>query len=84
MDASAGALRASALLELSDYAEKEKAKEYFDAAKTILLTLGSDAYMANPEENGNFILKHSVGHLPRNGEVDVPLSYADDTLSKLC
>lgn len=28
--------------------------------------------------DGNFILKHSVGSLPHNGEVDVPLNYADD------
>ena len=28
-------------------------------------------------ENGNFLLKHSVGNLPGNSEVDVPLTYAD-------
>jgi len=28
-------------------------------------------------ENGNFILKHSVGSIPGNSEVDVPLTYAD-------
>jgi len=27
--------------------------------------------------NGNFILKHSVGSLPHNSEIDVPLTYAD-------
>jgi hypothetical protein len=27
--------------------------------------------------NGNFILKHSVGHMPNDTEVDVPLTYAD-------
>ncbi|MDR1454428.1 MAG: glucuronyl hydrolase, partial [Tannerella sp.] len=27
--------------------------------------------------NGNFLLKHSVGSLPHNSEVDVPLTYAD-------
>jgi len=27
--------------------------------------------------NGFFVLKRSVGHLPGNGEVDVPLTYAD-------
>ena len=33
--------------------------------------------MAGEGENGNFILKHGVGHLPGNSEVDVPLTYGD-------
>jgi hypothetical protein len=28
-------------------------------------------------ENGDFILMHSVGSLPHNSEIDVPLNYAD-------
>jgi hypothetical protein len=28
-------------------------------------------------ENENFILKHSVGFMAKNSEVDVPLTYAD-------
>lgn len=30
-----------------------------------------------PGENSGFILKHSVGALPYNSEVDVSLTYAD-------
>ena len=33
--------------------------------------------MAKEGENGGFILKHGVGHLPGKSEVDVPLTYAD-------
>ncbi len=28
-------------------------------------------------QTSNFILKHSVGSIPHNGEIDVPLIYAD-------
>jgi hypothetical protein len=37
----------------------------------------SPVYLAKPGENGNFILKHSVGFMAKNSEVDVPLTYAD-------
>lgn len=72
-DASAGAILASALLELSDYSKENYEKE----AMHILNTLASDAYTAKPGENGNFILKHSVGSIPHGNEIDVPLNYAD-------
>ena len=42
-----------------------------------LLTLCSDDYFARPGENGDWLLKHGVGHKPGNGEVDVPLDYGD-------
>ena len=29
------------------------------------------------EKNGNFLLMHCVGSIPHNGEIDVPLNYAD-------
>jgi unsaturated chondroitin disaccharide hydrolase len=76
-DASAAAIMASALLELSSFAKGEKSELYFNTAEMILATLSSEAYLAKKGENGNFILKHSVGHLPANSEVDVPLTYAD-------
>jgi rhamnogalacturonyl hydrolase YesR len=76
-DASAGAIMASALIELSGYVEAGLAKEYLDVAETQLRTLSSPAYFAEKGTNGNFILKHSVGHLPGKSEVDVPLTYAD-------
>ena len=40
-------------------------------------SLSTSDYMANVGTNGNFILMHSVGSLPHNAEVDVPLNYAD-------
>ncbi len=76
-DASAGAIICSALLELYQYADADKAQAYLQTAETILRTLSSTEYRAEAGENGNFMLKHSVGHLPVNSEVDVPLSYAD-------
>jgi hypothetical protein len=76
-DASAGAIIASALIELSGYADETLAKSYLEVAKTQIRTLSSPKYFAQKGTNGNFILKHSVGHLLGNSEVDVPLTYAD-------
>lgn len=76
-DASAAAIIASALIELSGFVEGGLADEYMQVAKTQIVELSSPKYLAEPGTNGNFILKHAVGHLPRNSEVDVPLTYAD-------
>lgn len=77
-DASAGAIMASAFVELSSFTEDATAKQnYLNMAEKQLRTLASPAYLAEPGTNCNFILKHSVGNLPGNSEVDVPLSYAD-------
>lgn len=76
-DASAGAIMASALIELSGYVDQPKKQEYLAVAEKQIRTLASPEYMAKTGENGNFILKHSVGSLPANSEVDVPLTYAD-------
>lgn len=76
-DASAGAIAASALLELGQYVDKKEQQEYVTAAATMLRSLASPAYRAKLGENGGFILKNSVGHFLANGEVDVPLTYAD-------
>lgn len=76
-DASAGAVMASALLELAQYADKVERKQYLSAAETALKTLASDTYRAKLGENGGFLLKHSVGSIPHNSEIDVPLTYAD-------
>ena len=76
-DASAGAVMASALIELSGYVDAALAKEYMDVAETQIRTLSSPEYFAEKGTNGNFILKHSVGSLPGKSEVDVPLTYAD-------
>lgn len=76
-DASAGAVMASALIELSEYVDRELAEQYLNVAETQIRTLSSPEYFAAKGTNGNFLLEHSVGHLPGNSEVDVPLTYAD-------
>lgn len=76
-DASAGALMASALLELGQYSTKKEQKEYVSVAEKMIQSLASDKYRAKLGENGGFLLMHSVGALPFNSEVDVPLTYAD-------
>lgn len=73
-DASAGAILASAFYELSTYSNH---KDYKSIADNIINTLSGSDYLAELGTNGNFILMHSVGSLPHNSEVDVPLNYAD-------
>jgi len=76
-DASAGAIMASALIELSGLVSEPASSRYLGVAETQIRALASPAYRAKTGENGNFILMHSVGSLPGKSEVDVPLSYAD-------
>lgn len=76
-DASAGAVAASALLELSRYTKGDLSARYWNAGEKMLESLAGPAYLAKEGENNNFILMHSVGSLPHNSEVDVPLTYAD-------
>jgi hypothetical protein len=76
-DVSSGAIMASALIELSGMVDESSAAKYLAVAETQLRALASPAYRAKLGENGNFILKHSVGSLPGKSEVDVPLTYAD-------
>lgn len=76
-DASAGAVMASAFVELSQLDPTADASRWMAMAEKQLRSLTSPAYLANPGEQGGFILKHSVGSLPGNSEVDVPLTYAD-------
>ena len=77
-DASAGAIMASAFIELSSLTDDRESSESFrETAIRQIRTLASDEYIAQPGENGFFLLKHSVGNIPGNGEIDVALSYAD-------
>lgn len=76
-DASAAAITTSALFELSKYAGAEKGRHYSNEAISSLHSLASDAYFAKPGTNGNFLLKHSVGSIPHQTEIDKPLVYAD-------
>lgn len=74
-DASAGAIAASAFLELADYIPD--GEKYAKAAEHILKSLSSPEYLAETGTNCNFILKHCVGSIPHGNEIDVPLVYAD-------
>lgn len=76
-DVSAAALYASALLELAQYTKGKESRHFFTAAETIIQNLSKAPYKASYGDNGGYILKHSVGALPLNSEVDVPLTYAD-------
>jgi len=76
-DASAGAIMASALIELSGYVDAALAKTYLAVAETQIRTLSSPEYFTEKGSFGNFILTRSVGAFPGNSEVDVPLTYAD-------
>lgn len=76
-DASAAAIMASAFIELSAYTSKKERKKLLAKAALILSTLSSPHYRTVAGEAHNFLLKHSVGHLPAGSEVDTPLSYAD-------
>jgi hypothetical protein len=76
-DASAAAIMASALIELSRYTVHGKGRTYLEAAEQIIVSLSSANYHAVVGANGGFLLMHSVGNLPGRTEVDVPLTYAD-------
>jgi unsaturated chondroitin disaccharide hydrolase len=73
-DASAAAVIASGLYELSAYSKN--GKDYRKAADKIVESL-TKYYRSPIGENKGFILLHSTGSKPSNSEVDVPLSYAD-------
>jgi chondroitin AC lyase len=76
-DASAAAIIASALLELSGYVPRKEGAGMVVFAGNILRSLSGPEYLAEPGTNANFLLKHSVGSLAHGGEIDVPLIYAD-------
>ena len=73
-DASAAAIAASALYELSLYSKS--GKQYRSIADKIVENL-SQNYRSPLGENKGFLLLHSTGSKPANSEVDVPINYAD-------
>jgi len=75
-DASAAAIVASALIDLSKFSGK-KGIDYKQAAIEMLQSLSSNSYTAEIGTNNNFVLKHCTGSLPHGSEIDVPLVYAD-------
>lgn len=73
-DASAAAVIASGLYELSTFSQS--AKRYKESADKMMVSLSSK-YISPLKQNKGFILLHSTGSKPSNSEVDVPLNYAD-------
>ena len=77
-DSSAAAIMASAFVELAFLTRyKSLSDSCLIMAKKQLRTLSSPEYLAPAGENGDFLLKHGVGNMPKNSEVDTPLSYGD-------
>lgn len=75
-DVSSASCIASALYEISTM-DVDNAVGYKEYADRIMESLASPAYRAEVGTNGHFLLKHSVGSIPHNAEVDKPLNYAD-------
>ncbi len=76
-DASAAAIAASGLLELSIFTSNAELKaKYRKTANDILHTLGSSAYLAEGTASHG-LLNHAVGNKPSNSEIDVSLIYGD-------
>jgi unsaturated chondroitin disaccharide hydrolase len=74
-DASAAAITASALYEMSTMVP-EKSAYYKEMADRILASLYHN-YRSADGGNFGFLLDHSTGHLPGDHEIDTPLIYAD-------
>ena len=73
-DASTAACVASALYEMDTYLPDNG---YATLADRIIHSLSTPAYRPALGKNGCFLLMHSVGSIPHNNEIDVPLNYAD-------
>lgn len=85
-DASAAAVVAAALLDLSTFVEnKEDQERYYNAAVKMIASLGSENYSAVGKAD-SFLL-HSTGAKSLGHEIDVALIYADyyyiEALSRL-
>lgn len=74
-DASAAAITASALLELSTLLEDNSESVFYRSKAVSMLQSLSTAYRSDGTNVA--VLNHSVGHLPASSEVDIPLIYAD-------
>ncbi|WP_282777133.1 glycoside hydrolase family 88 protein [Phaeodactylibacter xiamenensis] len=75
-DASAAAIAASALLELSQLVEAaDDQYRYHNAAIALLNALATPEYLAALPQQG--LLLHSTGHKPGNSEIDEHIIYAD-------
>ena len=76
-DASAAAVMASAFIELSTLEHGDFARACEQMARQQLISLSSSNYLSKPDQNGGFLIRHSVGNFPAKSEIDVPLNYAD-------
>ncbi|WP_340157807.1 glycoside hydrolase family 88 protein [uncultured Maribacter sp.] len=75
-DASAAAIAACGLLELSKYVPSEELSEkYITAARKTINLLSEAPYYSG--ETNQALLLHSTGHLPHDSEIDIPIIYAD-------
>ena len=75
-DASAAAIAASGMLELSGLAKDMTAKtKYKNAAVALLAKLSTPEYLSG-EKNQAFLL-HSTGHKPNGTEIDASIIYSD-------
>ncbi len=75
-DASAAAVAASAMLELSTFMKNEElTTKYKDAAVSLLTRLSSDDYLS--KDKNKAMLMHSTGHYPNGSEIDASIIYAD-------
>ncbi len=72
-DVSAATIASSGLFELSTH-DPKNAEKYIDWANQILTSLESEKYKCSSPP---FFLKHSVGSIPGEFEMDAPIIYAD-------
>ncbi len=72
-DASAAAIAASALIELSQH-DTENSKKYLAWADQVLSALSTTAYEATTPP---FFVAQCVGSKPHDSEINVPINYAD-------
>ncbi|APY11662.1 glucuronyl hydrolase [Seonamhaeicola sp. S2-3] len=73
-DASAGAIVASALVELYKYTKNQS---YLDYSKKVVNTLKTVDYILSEEVEAPFILDHSFGDWSKKHEMDEPIVYGD-------
>ena len=76
-DASAAAIMACGLIELSGYVDSSRSERYLEVAEKMIRSLAGEDYLAAEGEQYGFLLKHSTGFKLRGSEVDAPLTYAD-------
>lgn len=75
-DASAGAIAACGLLELSVLLEDhDKVAKYIGIARSIIQRLSQEPYLS--ADTNQALLLHSTGHHPKGTEIDAPIIYAD-------